>query len=78
MRTFRKGETVYVEGVVIEHEPGEPYGAVLIDFPAATDEEFTQDGLSGWHPAALVFAQGVVFPDYTEGIENNKEDARGE
>ena len=73
MTIYKPGDVVYVEGVVIEHEPGEPYGAVLVDFPAATDIKFDSDGLPGWHPAALVFGQDVAFPVYARGTENMRE-----
>jgi hypothetical protein len=56
------GQIVNVEGVVIEYESGKPYGAVLVDFPAATDEAHNSDGIAMWVAQALVSAPSVAFP----------------
>lgn len=72
-KPFRPGDTVLVEGVVTGYEAGQPYGAVLVTFPAATDEFGDQDGIQSWHPQALIFRPGVdVFFD-EDAIGNEEE-----
>lgn len=64
---YKPGDTVLVEGVVTDFNAGQPYGAVKVFFPAATDESFLLDGVTvvtpvdgvtAWHPQALVFDLG--------------------
>lgn len=55
---YHPGQRVLVEGVVVDWQWGQPYGSVRVSFPSATDPNFLLDGLDGWHPQALVFAEG--------------------
>ena len=58
---YKPGDTVLVEGVVVDFNAGQPYGAVKVAFPAATDEAFLLDGVTVWQPQALVYTGGEVF-----------------
>ena len=74
---YRPGQKVLVEGVVQDYAWGAPYGAVLVEFPAATDEDHLLDGVKTWQPQALVYVPGVDvdYTDYTAAEGYYEEDA---
>lgn len=70
---YRRGQRVWVEAVVVDYSWGEPYGAVLVELPAATDEAHLLDGVRLWQPQALVVVDGVDIPCVEWGEVNTSE-----
>lgn len=75
---YRPGTRILAEGVVTGYDWGEPFGAVRIMFPAATDPSHLLDGVEIIQPQALCFIPGVDIPlgDYVaeEGFYEDVED----
>lgn len=62
-RHYWPGEPVLVEAEVVSFEEGQPYGAVTVNVPEATDPSHLLDGVQMIVPQVIVYSYASEVPE---------------